>query len=130
MLGCKPQPKPEPLQREDICVVCKMAVSDQRFAAQAILPNGEYVKYDDIGCLIEDKNRAQPNRVWVGVFDTKQWVRGDSAVFVATAGVRTPMGFGFLAFATKQQAEQLLAKHGGKIITWSELVAKSAYDPR
>ena len=99
--GCKKSSQPEPLHPEDICAVCKMAVSEQHFAAQALLPNGDYVKFDDVGCLMKYQPLPKKDMIWLGDYLTTQWVRADSALILKTDSIRTPMGYGILAYASQ-----------------------------
>ncbi len=105
--------KPADIYPEDICSSCKMAFSDQRFAAEIVTYRSEVFKFDDIGCL--DRFRSGiPDRdiaaVYYKDFDTRQWLSADRATVVKT-GVITPMGSGKLAFADSVRAREFGSLH-------------------
>jgi copper chaperone NosL len=109
LIGCGASGiRPVDIYPEDICSHCRMAISDEAFAAEIISEQQEVFKFDDIGCL-EKFQTKRTDVVVAAVFykdhTTKQWVPSDRAAIVAT-GVFTPMGSGKVAFADKAQAEQ------------------------
>jgi len=115
--ACKKLPQPEPLHPEDICAICKMAVTEQHFAAQALLPNGDYVKFDDIGCLMNYSHRPKLDSIWFGDYELEKWIRADSAYLLKTDSVRTPMGYGVLAFSNLDSFQLAIKNLNGKQIT-------------
>jgi copper chaperone NosL len=100
------------------CSHCRMLVSEPRFAAATRSPGGDDRIYDDVGCLLaaERAQRTAGARFWFHDASTGGWIDGDAAVFVAAPAVRTPMGGGILAFATRVAAEQAAAQHGGELV--------------
>lgn len=135
LLSCKKGLAPRNLQPEDICAVCKMAVTKQNFAAQLILPNGDYAFFDDLGCLVdfllkEESKGIPQNKIWVADYLSTKWIRSDSAYYVYTAEIRTPMGYGFIAFQSKTQKDSILSLKSGKEITWNLLISQPPHRPR
>lgn len=95
------------------CVLCNMIVYQQKqkmgvFSAQAIKKNGKVVYYDDIGCLLYDevKNKTT-NQKYVRDYKTLKWIKAESAIYVKT-NLRSPMGFGYLYFASKSEANKYI----------------------
>ena len=125
-IGCQDTNKPEPLHAEDVCENCRMAVSDIRFAAQAILKNGTRVKFDDVGCLVAFAEKPDVKHIWVGSYDQKDWVRADFAAYVNSDDITTPMNSGIVAFSSKSTAHQYLYDNKGSLMTWDEMVGKSS----
>jgi copper chaperone NosL len=96
----------------DTCARCSMVISDPRFAAQLRGgPRNETFRFDDIGCAAMFGVEKRAQHPWLGdaavcwwVADTasegKRWLDARQAHFVA--GMHSPMGYDFGAFATAQ----------------------------
>jgi copper chaperone NosL len=112
----------------DLCVHCNMIISDARHAASALVridDKRKAVLFDDIGDLIDYQAANQGmqfERTFVTDFDTRQWVEFGKACFVVAPEVHTPMGSGFLAFASPQGAAAAANVLGGQVKTPEELV--------
>jgi len=101
----------------DVCYVCLMGLTDQRYNAQAINEFGEVHWYDDIGCLAEEMRATETwsawkgNKVkfWIGDAskgnDPSNWIDAESAFY--DYGKHTPMGYGYSAYATKPAADTI-----------------------
>ncbi len=82
----------DPVWGKQPCAHCAMLVSDARFAAQALEPDGTRSYFDDIGCLIlwlEDKSQT---RAWAHDGASRQWLDAEKATY--RTGEKTPMDFG------------------------------------
>lgn len=107
---------------EEVCAVCGMIISDERFAAGLVAegPDGlEARAFDDIGCLLDDEalhgNRPVAGR-WVRDFRTDRWRPADTAVFVHSAAVHSPMSYGLAACGDDASAQLLLAEFPGELL--------------
>lgn len=107
---------------DDVCAVCGMIISDDRFAAGLVAegPGGlEARAFDDIGCLLDDlalhEDRLVAGR-WVRDFRTDQWRRAGTAVFVHSAAVHSPMSYGLAACGDDTSARVLLAEFPGEVL--------------
>ena len=101
----------------DVCFVCLMGLTDQRYNAQSINEYGEVHWYDDIGCLAEEMrdtttwNQWKGNKVrfWIGDAskgnDPSNWIDAETAFY--DYGKHTPMGYGYSAYAEKPDADTL-----------------------
>ncbi len=89
----------------DMCELCKMVVSERKFAVQAVNPqNGKSYMFDDIGCAVlwfkeekiswEDKANIFITDVYTGKFIDARKAYYDT-------NSRTPMDFGFAAYQDK-----------------------------
>lgn len=107
LIGCQKKvdfsPRPLNLDRA-VCYVCKMGITDQRFAVQAISPQGDVFWFDDIGCLVEFMNypewkdkQMDKGMIWIGDMNTGKWIDARKAKYVF--GIETPMGYGYGAVA-------------------------------
>ncbi len=113
--GCgSKQFQPVDIFPEDMCAYCRMAISDQRFAAEIITDEKEAFKFDDIGCLEEFFKTKPPTLKVATVFykdyPTKAWLPVERATVVET-GVTTPMGSGMVAFADSSAARKFRQEH-------------------
>jgi copper chaperone NosL len=106
--------KPIDIAPGDRCAYCRMAISDQRFAAEIISDQGEAFKFDDIGCLEEFFKSKDPTLKVATVFYkdylTKAWIPVTRATVVET-GVSTPMGSGKVAFTDSSLARIFRQEH-------------------
>ncbi len=110
----------------DTCAQCKMAVGDNSHAAELILADGTPKKFDDIGCLLtyqaEQGQQIQVSDRYVRDAKTNQWVRFEQAYFVHGKDLDTPMGYGIVTFAKKEDAEAFAKEQKlDKVMTAGEL---------
>jgi copper chaperone NosL len=102
LAGCRPTDTSRPptvLFGEEACASCRMIIGDEHFAAALVTPEGEALKFDDIGCLIEhESERLRPDVVyWVRDTTSREWLDARAATFVHSPSVASPMGFGLAA---------------------------------
>ncbi len=121
-ISCSDKPESGPVKiyyGEDICESCKMIISEKDFAAQYKLSTGKTVKFDDLGCMfhyMKGEDKAQISAVYVMDYDSKQWIDGESAYYVWTDNISTPMGHGVVALRGSQEAKELANKEKGKYL--------------
>jgi len=109
----------------DVCDECRMIISEERFSAASFNSEGEAVRFDGIGCLIRYHVRhpLHAEKTWVHDYQSEKWVQADSAFFVSTQTVATPMGSGIVAFASQSEAARFMSDHGGTSVEWNNLPA-------
>ncbi len=134
LLGCvllaaacgQPEIAPVALNPEDMCSMCRMAISEKRYAAEFITKEGEATKFDDIGCLrdyIKTRgNRDQVAAYFVSDYESREWIDGSSALFVKSDEFATPMGGGIVAFVDKSKAESAATRNGGRLLSFANLM--------
>lgn len=112
---------------QDLCAHCGMIVSEERFAAAAIVEDGdgryEARVYDDIGCMVA-AGQPVPGRIvarYVHDHDTLEWTAADAAVYVRSATLATPMLSGLAAWEDRKRAETGAARYDGSLLGFSEL---------
>ena len=104
----------------DMCERCKMAISERKFAVQAVDPKTHrHYKFDDIGCMVlwfKEENIPWENgaKLWITDGKTGEWIDARTAVY--GTGAITPMGFGFIAYKDKGEA-----KPGEELIGYDEV---------
>jgi len=86
----------------DMCERCKMAISDRKFASQAIdIKTKRVYKFDDIGCAVLwlSEENIPLSRVKLYVTDAKsgRWIDAKEAKYVDD--LITPMAYGFGAYS-------------------------------
>jgi len=108
---------------EETCYRCNMIINDQKFAGAIRLRNGELLKYDDLGCLLEDYNslRDKVHRVWVHKYKGEGWLDATRAWFVQSKSIFSPMGYGIAAFDDQSDAQKLAKKVRGKVKRFGQL---------
>jgi len=106
--GCDSKPKGSVEKMHwdrDMCERCKMAISERKFAVEAIdLKSGKAYKFDDIGCMVlwldEQKIPLDKNiKVWITDAKTGEWIDAKKAIY--TDDSITPMAYGFAAYRAK-----------------------------
>ncbi len=113
----EPQP-PEIIIGQTLCDSCGMIISEAKYAAATIMVNGETRKFDDISEMIKyhmmDHPEAQVKIWFVHDYYSKEWLRGETAFYVQSEKLKTPMGGGVAAFKDQAAAKKLAAELGGK----------------
>jgi copper chaperone NosL len=116
---------PEIVLGEDRCVECGMIISDLRFAAAAVTPEGASLLFDDIGDMLRYRTRAElPEGTvyFVHDYDSREWLEADSAFYVQSNRIHSPMGSGVAAFALQARAEAMAAEQEGTIMDYASLL--------
>lgn len=111
--GCGGGIRPVEIFPEDTCDVCRMAVSDQRFASEIIEDDGTVHKFDDLGCLQKFRAKGGGMKIaalYVKDYDTGAWIAYEKSTIVET-GIATPMASGRVAFAAADRARAFARAH-------------------
>lgn len=105
---------------EDVCAFCNMKVYTEAdhmgvFTAQAKTADGEYVFFDDSGCLLnsERKDEIKYEEKWVRDYVTSEWIEADTAVPVK-ADLKTPMKYGYAFFTNQESADKFISENKDK----------------
>jgi copper chaperone NosL len=119
---------PEILVDRTACSHCGMLISEPVYAAAYGAAGSASRMFDDIGCLMNAVGRegGSAGRYWFHDAAGGTWIEGGAAVFVASSGIRTPMGGGVIAYRDRAAAERAAQRHGGIVIgTLAELLSGS-----
>lgn len=123
---------------DDVCSFCNMKVYPEAdpmgaFTAQAKTKDGEYVFFDDSGCLLNSSRRDEVEfeEKWVRDYISSEWIDADSAIPVK-ADLKTPMKYGYAFFKDNESAQKFLSENSDKnpvIATWEQidLIANERY---
>ncbi len=104
-----------------------MAISEPRYAAQVVDKDGGQYKFDDIGCMlsfIRKQNLQNSGAVFFAMdyLTGKDWLPVNSATFVRSPEVPSPMSSGLAAFRDTNTAKDFAAKNKGQVLTFTELL--------
>jgi copper chaperone NosL len=127
-LSACPHGKPKPVEivlSEDSCNECRMAVSDKKFAAEIVTPEGHVDYFDDIGCLVvhaRAKDIPVGSAVYVVDFNDQRWLDGLTAQYLWAKSLPTPMSYGLAAFASKDAATLKSHDWPGRVLGWQALL--------
>ncbi|RSD26705.1 nitrous oxide reductase accessory protein NosL [Mesobacillus subterraneus] len=115
---------------EDVCAFCNMKVYTEAdpmgvFTAQAKTKDGEYVFFDDSGCLLNwpRRDEVEYEEKWVQDYLTSEWIEADSAIPVK-ADLKTPMKYGYAFFKDEDSAEKFVSENVDKnpvMATWQQI---------
>ncbi len=103
--GCNSKPKGSVEKMHwdrDMCERCKMAISERKYAVEAIdMKRNKTYKFDDIGCAVlwlkENKIPLDNNiKLWITDAKTGKWIDAKNAIY--TDDSITPMAYGFAAY--------------------------------
>jgi nitrous oxide reductase accessory protein NosL len=107
---------------QDLCDVCSMIITDDRFAAAMVCegPKGREARaFDDVGCLIHDET-LNPDRVvegrWVRDFRSDRWLVAGTAVYLQSEQLHSPMAFGLAACENRETAQRLAEEFPGELL--------------
>lgn len=117
----------------DVCDVCGMIISDERYAAALWVreaPGEERpMRFDDVGEMLQwqrEHGEGLPISSFVWTYDTRLWLPAESAIYVHSAEMQTPMAFGIAACSTREEAQALAEAHTGQIQTYEDAVEQVA----
>ncbi len=95
----------------DMCERCKMAISERKFAVQAVDDKNRVYKFDDIGCFILWHEKEHPEikivKIWIKDIKTGRWIDAKSAKYMQK--YISPMGYGFGAMLPSEAPKEALS---------------------
>ena len=114
---------------EEACSLCRMAVSQKPFAAQAVARSGRTDFFDDIGCLVRwAPENAPPGEtaLFVVDYETGAWLDAKKAHYVRGETLDTPMSSRLAAFGTQARAAAAAEALCGYVLDWEALCEEEA----
>lgn len=129
VFGCGSQPvdaPPEVRYGESVCAECNMILSDERFATATVIEGArgpEPRLFDDFNCQANhERTLTEPVLArWVHDYETNAWLAAESAFYLKSPGLNTPMASGIAAFTMKDGAERVREEVGGEVSAFAEL---------
>lgn len=124
--GTEPSP-PEIHYGEDMCEFCGMIISEERFAAGYITADGQEQIFDDLAGMFQahlhSQDAEEVTAFFVHDYEDKNWIRAETAHYVLSQELPTPMLSGLAACATADRANTLAAEVEGQVLTFDEVMA-------
>ena len=122
--GSETNEPPEIAYGLEECYHCRMIISEEGHAAAVDLGDGEFRKFDDIGCLLGSVRdlESAPRQAWVHAADSGEWLEATRAVFVVDQARMTPMGSGVVASSSEAAARERVGT-SETVYDWEGLVA-------
>ncbi len=118
-----PQP-PDIAYGQDMCDECGMVIDQPKFAAATVLTTGESHKFDDIGEMVayHMEHPDQTVEAWfVHDYYSEEWIRAETAYYIVSSELMTPMSFGVAALANAAEAAKLGQELGANVLTFDEM---------
>lgn len=113
------------------CKKCdmKISTSERKFSAY-VMKGIEPSAFNDLGCAVlwrdgecAMRQEAFDDNGYVYDYKTASPVPAASAFYVTGAGIKTPRGYGILAFKDKGQAETFIAEQEkGEVLSFDEFI--------
>jgi copper chaperone NosL len=117
---------PEIHYGEDMCEFCGMIISEERYAAGYLTEDGQEHIFDDIAGMVQAHRQAPDGSPVVAFFvhdyENITWIRAETAHYVLSQELPTPMLSGLAAFSSVESAEGLAVETGGQVFTFEELL--------
>lgn len=125
--GCSSGPQPV-VAGKDNCYLCKMTVTDTRYAAELITEKGKVYKFDDIYCLqsfiksnVLDDNNVRA--VYLADFaGDHQLVKAEECFILQGGDIRGPMNGHVIAFRNKDSMKHMEARYNASHINWEQVL--------
>jgi len=110
---------------EDMCEFCGMIISDERYAAGYVTREGQERIFDDLGGMFQTHLQRQEDvaAFFVQDYDETAWIRAETAHYVLSDDLPTPMLSGLIACDSSEKAEALAAEWRGQVLTFNEVLA-------
>lgn len=113
---------------QEVCAHCRMAVSQRELAAEAVRSGGVDF-FDDIGCLagwIKEGHATEGMAFFVVDFDTADWLHAESAHYLQSDQLPTPMKSGLSAYGDPSRARSAAARLEGRVLSWEEVLQEAS----
>jgi copper chaperone NosL len=130
LAACQPRSEeprpPEIVYGQDVCAQCGMIISEARFAAATVVVDGPAHKFDDVAEMViyHMDHPDEDVRAWfVHDYNTEAWIRGETAFYVVSDDVHSPMGGGIAAFERQADAEAFARWHTTTVMNFDEMRA-------
>ncbi len=122
----KVDPKPVDIANGDLCLRCKMAITEKQYAAEFVTKDGFVRKFDDLGCMLQHAQgkgfKGNILAYFTVDYPSKQWMKAEEGNYVKSEKFQTPMNGGILAFKDKSAAEKLAANYQAQLLTFNQLL--------
>lgn len=108
---------------QDLCEACGMLIDQPRLAAATLDTAGQPHKFDEIGDMVQyhaEHPTVQVQTWFVHDYHTETWIRAETAFFVYSPDLLTPMGHGLAAFETEAVALAFAEQRQARVMSFDE----------
>ena len=119
-------PSPQPIEYgDDMCNFCMMTIVDQQHAAELVTTKGKVFKFDAIECMIQYRDQHSDTEYAFQLVNDyaapKSLVAAETAHYLVSPALPSPMGAYLTAFAEEDFAQKMLAEKGGTLYNWNDI---------
>ncbi|AVI50978.1 hypothetical protein C5O00_07235 [Pukyongia salina] len=111
---------------EQSCHFCRMTIVDRQHAAQFVNDKGKTYNFDATECLINYLSGVDEEDVGLLLVSDynlpESLIEAESATFIISEEMPSPMGANLSALSTKAEAEAILQNKKGETYSWNELL--------
>lgn len=111
---------------EQSCHFCRMTIVDRQHAAQFVNDKGKIYNFDATECLINFLSGVDEEDIGMLLVSDynipESLIEAESATFIISEEMPSPMGANLSAFSTMAEAEEVLQNKEGKTYSWKELL--------
>lgn len=111
-------------QKYKQCAHCKMDIKSAKFEAKAIQKDGQTFHFDAIECLVnylKTKKESDFDKLLVTDYNTQKLIGVDSAYFLKSKSLPSPMGANLSAFSNENDAKALQKNDADMVMDWPSL---------
>jgi copper chaperone NosL len=126
--SCNAQPSAFNIGKDN-CDDCKMTIMDAKFGGEIITKKGRVYKFDDAHCLanfIKSNNVKKEEIAGIAFMNYENpntFLKAESAFFVVSPQLKSPMNSNAAAFANEQAAQKTAKEANGVVENWNKLSA-------
>ena len=117
---------------DSICAECGMIISDARFATATIIASNRGATpelFDDFICQMNSESSHPGNQIvarWCHDYDSAEWIDMESAFFLRSPRLKSPMASHLAAFRTREAATAAVERFGGDVLVFDQLNTRSS----
>jgi copper chaperone NosL len=125
-MACTPEPESIDFGT-DVCVYCKMMISDTRYGGELVTKTAKVYKYDSVECLAawyltHRTSHDKIHSLWVVDFShPKKLHMAKKAVYLNSVDLASPMGLNLSAFSSRTDAEKIKQRYPGSLLDWDDI---------
>jgi copper chaperone NosL len=129
LTSCNVEPKPFQYGK-DMCNECMMTIMEPGFGAQLITKKGKIYRFDDLHCLVNFYNKGEVKEadiaktVSIDYENDKNFLDVESAWFVKSPQLKSPMNSNAASFSSKEKASEMAGQLSGSLLSWNDLRAR------
>lgn len=113
----------------DHCAHCRMQIADPKYGAEIVTEKGRVLKFDAIECMAVHYRQmhADGNGIhssWtIDYSKPGSWVRADSAYFLHSPKLPSPMGMFLTSFGNRESIMEAHHRHDGEVMSWADVLS-------